>query len=244
MKGFQTRNISRSIILNKFLYVGIKIVETIEMIRDQIDDDQKKPRIPQVIPQLKFRVRCVTFGVEQTRELCVFIARKYPHMITTLLHGIHIENKDDMKLRLAQEKYHSTQELGDSEKSQKQKNKAKKNYDDRVILNKRKLQEVKFKQRKKPKIEEEKKPCDLTNEQWSALVPILFPRLFSIPQRLKKVCDVNVVTTNGVSASWHVYKEYQPIEDQGLRVLIANDIGPGYYGRIGEDCCFVPGPAT
>ena len=68
-----------------------------------------------------------------------------------------------MKLRLAQEKYQSTQELGDSEKSQKQKNKAKKNYDDRVILNKRKLQEVKFKQRKKPKIEEEKKPCDLTN---------------------------------------------------------------------------------
>ena len=48
-------------------------VETIEMIRDQIEDDQKKPRIPQVIPQLKFQVRCVTFGVEQTSELCVFI---------------------------------------------------------------------------------------------------------------------------------------------------------------------------
>ena len=61
--------------LAKFLYVGIKIVETIEMIRDQIDDDQKKPRIPQILPQLKFRVIMVsvTFGVEQTSELCVFI---------------------------------------------------------------------------------------------------------------------------------------------------------------------------
>jgi len=100
------------------------------MIRDQIDDDQKKPRIPQVIPQLKFRVRCVTFGVEQTSELCVFISRKYPHMITNLLHGIHLENKDDMKLRLAKEKYQSTQELKDSEKNQKQKDRAKKKYDD------------------------------------------------------------------------------------------------------------------
>ena len=107
-------------------------VETIEMIRDQIDDDQKKPRIPQVIPQLKFRVRCVTFGVEQTSELCVFISRKYPDMITKLLHGIHLENKDDMKLRLAKEKYQSTQELG--EKNQKQKDRAKKKYDDSVIL--------------------------------------------------------------------------------------------------------------
>ena len=66
----------------------------------------------------------------------------------------------------------------------------------RVILNKRKLQEVEFKQRKKPKIEKEKKSCDLTNEQWSALVPILFPRLFSIPHRLKKADDISVVTTH------------------------------------------------
>ena len=43
----------------------------------------------------------------------------------------------------------------------------------RVILNKRKL-EVEFKQRKKPKIEKEKKPRGLTKEQWSALVPVLF----------------------------------------------------------------------
>ena len=121
----------------------------------------------------------------------------------------------------------------------------------RVILNKRKLQEVEFKQRKKPKIEKEKKSCDLTNEQWSALVPILFPRLFSIPHRLKKADDISVVTTDGVSASWHVschapraHARGKPIEDQELRVLVANDIGPGYYGRIGEDCCFVPGPAT
>ena len=50
--------------LAKFLYLienqdtrsARMCVETIEMIRDQIDDDQKKPRIPQVIPQLKFRV--------------------------------------------------------------------------------------------------------------------------------------------------------------------------------------------
>ena len=115
----------------------------------------------------------------------------------------------------------------------------------RVILNKRKLQ-VEFKQRKKPKIEKEKKSCDLTNEQWSALVPILFPRLFSIPHRLKKADDISVVTTDGVSASWHVschapraHARGKPIEDQELRVLVANDIGPGYYGRIGEDCCFV-----
>ena len=93
-------------------------------------------------------------------------------------------------------------------KKSKAEKRAKKNYDDRVILNKRKLQEVEFKQRKKPKIEKEKKSCDLTNEQWSALVPILFPRLFSIPHRLKKVHDVNVVTTNGVSASWHVYMSF------------------------------------
>ena len=167
-------------------------------------------------------------------------------MITKLLHGIHLENKDDMKLRLAKEKYQSTQELKESEKNQKQKDMAKKKYDDRVILNKRKLQEVEFKQRKKPKIEKEKKSCDLTNEQWSALVPILFPRLFSIPHRLKKADDISVVTTDGVSASWHVschapraHARGKPIKDQELRVLVANDIGPGYYGRIGEDCCFV-----
>ena len=100
-----------------------------------------------------------------------------------------------MKLRLAKEKYQSTQELKDNEKNQKQKDMAKKKYDDRVILNKRKLQ-VEFKQRKKPKIEKEKKSCDLTNEQWSALVPILFPRLFSIPHRLKKADDISVVTTH------------------------------------------------
>ena len=132
----------------------------------------------------------------------------------------------------------------------------KKKYDERVqILKKRKLQEAEFKQRKKPKIEKEKKPCGLTKEQWSALVPVLFPRLFSIPHRLKNVHDVNVVTTDGVSASWHVHTRtklhvrelrvgYKPIGDQGLRVLVANDIGPGYYGRVGEDCCFVPGLAT
>ena len=95
--------------LAKFLYVGIKIVETIEMIRDQIDDGQKKPRIPQVIPQLKFRVRCITFGMEQTTELCVFIAKKYPDLLANLLRGVQIENKDDMKLRLTQEKYQSNQ---------------------------------------------------------------------------------------------------------------------------------------
>ena len=251
--------------LAKFLYLienqdtrsARMCVETIEMIRDQIDDGQKKPRIPQVIPQLKFRVRCITFGMEQTTELCVFIARKYPDLLANLLRGVQIENKDDMKLRLTQEKYHSTQELKDNEKNQKQKDRAKKKYHDRVILNKRKLQEVEFKQRKKPKIEKEKKPCGLTKEQWSALVPVLFPRLFSIPHRLKKVHDVNVVTTDGVSASWHVHTRtkcmlhvrelhvgYKPIGDQGLRVLVANDIGPGYYGRVGEDCCFVPGPVT
>ena len=56
---------------------------------------------------------------------------------------------------------------------------------------------------------------------------------------------------DGVSASWHVschahraHARGKPIKDQELRVLVANDIGPGYYGRIGEDCCFVPGPAT
>ena len=76
-------------------------------------------------------------------------------MITKLLRGIHLEKKDDIKLRLAKEKYQSTQELKDSEKNQKQKDMAKKKYDDRVILNKRKLQ-VEFKQRKKPKIEKEK----------------------------------------------------------------------------------------
>ena len=51
-------------------------------------------------------------------------------MITKLLHGIHLENKDDMKLRLAKEKYQSTQELKDSEKNQKQKDRAKTKYDD------------------------------------------------------------------------------------------------------------------
>ena len=65
----------------------------------------------------------------------------------------------------------------------------------------------------------------------------------------------NFPSCDGVSASWHVHTRtklhvreirmrYKPIGDQGLRVLVANDIGPGYYGRVGEDCCFVPGPAT
>ena len=55
--------------LSKFLYTGLKIVSKLEEIRDGMGDEQKKPRIPQIIPQLTYKIRCVTFGVEQTREL-------------------------------------------------------------------------------------------------------------------------------------------------------------------------------
>ena len=61
----------------------------------------------------------------------------------------------------------------------------------------------------------------------------------------------NFPSCDGVSASWHVHTctklnvyelrtGYKPIGDQGLRVLVANDIGPWYYGRVGENCCFFP----
>ena len=47
--------------------------------------DYVLPFVPQVIPQLKYKVRSITFGTEQTRELCKYINTKYPERIHHIL---------------------------------------------------------------------------------------------------------------------------------------------------------------
>ena len=276
--------------LAKFLYTGIKIVEQIEVLRDRIPDDKKMPTIPQVIPQLCFKLRCVTFGVEQTTELCAFIEKKYPDMVKDLLHEVEIESSHEMKARVAHDKHQRAM----NDLSKWKRKLAETNYDDEKLVLKLKEAEKKA---DKAKIEHSKRTMalndaaneggvkkkrkldSLTLEHWRSITPILFPRIFVAPDRMK---NVSVVTTDGISASWH--KQTQD-EDQDpkkkkkptsssrkeIKELVlactrahicqnimfffvltkfsthiqkAENLAPGFYGRVGEDCYFIPGPQT
>ena len=137
MKGFQTRNILRSI-LPSFFMSESRYTKCTNVRWDDWNDPRSNWRWSEETKNSTSNstteVSCSMCHLwSWTNEwiMCFYYCiKKYPDMITKLLHGIHLENKDDMKLRLAKEKYQSTQELKDSEKNQKQKDRAKKKYDD------------------------------------------------------------------------------------------------------------------
>ena len=57
----------------------------------------------------------------------------------------------------------------------------------------------------------------LTKEQWRAVVPLTFHRIFAPPKRLeRRGSRVEVVTTDGISASWHIKRP--PSNPNRLRV--------------------------
>ena len=71
--------------------------------------------------------------------------------------------------------------------------------------------------------------------------------------------NVSVVTTDGISASWHHKHDHCSLNVRGseakkhpreeelnrkLKPIQAHIDGPGFFGKVGDDCILVPGPST
>ena len=97
--------------LSSFLYVGVKIALKLEQLRMDMGEHEKKPLIPQVIPQLTYKVRCVTFGTEQTAELCMYILRKHPYsQAYELLDDSEIPDKEEINLQNIHKRHKNIQQ--------------------------------------------------------------------------------------------------------------------------------------
>ena len=202
--------------IDEFTFVGIQIATELEKIGDH---GERSPRIPQVIPQLTFKTRAVTFGVQQTAELCGFIDRgNYGALLP-----------DD-----------------DKNKKQKTKNKKHERHDD----GKSDYQEKTGTRKRKRKTTETKK----TNAEWLRRVPEMFGVLFNKPKRLHKT-QVSVVTTDGVSASWHLVEGTTPSSKTNTKkkkkkkmkkmsTWAPKDHRKRDIGYVGADILFDIGPST
>ena len=152
---------------------------------------KKSLHIPQVIPQLKMKIRAVTFGTTQIAELCKLIVNQIPlEKCSFLLDVTEIPNSSELKVENAQKKLtHARKEIVSletrlhelsvpvNEKERKEVLKKTKK------LNKRKREEeiaenILNQKRKKRKICELNPLQSISLEQWKKLVPIVLPRLF------------------------------------------------------------------
>ena len=198
-KDWYGRTVKSHILKNValFLQAGVLMVRRMLEIRKEGD---KMP--PIIIPQLKYKVRAVTFGKEQTVELCRYLESINRH------HDLLDPAEIPMKKKIER----PTIEI---EKAQ----------------TKRKREEI-FKPNKRQK-------TSLTKAQWRDVADIVFPRIFIHPKRLRKK-GVNVVTTDGISASWHVGRSKSKPSEKYIKGVIP----PGEYGTHGKDTFFTCPDAT
>jgi len=140
------------------------------------------------------------------------------------------DSVDDSKKRKRTEKL---------EKVNDQIRKKRKQSDDRLRIDTSKKKSTKkTKNQNKPYYE-----C-LSKQQWVAIVPHVFHELFHAPRKIKKTL-AHVVTTDGISASWHMSGVSDRTSD-GYHGGIPNDEkeisvirelpSNGQMGLHGEDC--------
>mgnify|MGYP007025686992 CR=1 FL=1 len=193
----------------------------------------------QVIPQLKMKIRPVTFGVQQTAELMMRMVKKKvdvskfvpeqslvpePSVIKMKLLEKTIRECEAEKSKLEQQ-LQSDDGVNDSkkrkrteklEKVNEQIRKKQKQSDDRLRIDTTKKKSTKkTKKQNKPYYER------LSKQQWVAIVPHVFHELFHAPRKIKKTL-AHVVTTDGVSASWHMPG-------------VSDRTPDGYHGGISKD---------
>ena len=107
-------------------------------------------------------------------------------------------------------------ELRRKKKEKKQIRKKQKQSDDRLRIDTTKKKSTKkTKKQNKPYYER------LSKQQWVAIVPHVFHELFHAPRKIKKTL-AHVVTTDGVSASWHMPG-------------VSDRTPDGYHGGISKD---------
>jgi hypothetical protein len=191
--------------------------------------------VPQIIPQLPFRLRSVTFGKEQTLELCKYICVHYPAIAGLLLDPTEIPEKDDLvrerlrkKLKLSVEKLE--QETPETHKFVKASEQVE---NTRMQWEKHEKQIGKKRKRGTPDV------FSMSLEQWRAVTDVVFNRLFLSPRRLQ---HARVVTTDGIGASWHVYREQKTQKgrakaNQAQKIDLAN-VTRGHLGLHGKDVLF------
>ena len=214
--------------ISLFLQAGVLMVRRMLEIRKEGD---KIP--PTIIPQLKFKVRAVTFGKEQTVELCMYLERTN----RVDLHPAEIPTKESLKKKEKAEvlvglerKAAGIEQLSDSKLIIKLQ-KATEAFEKKVA--KRKREKKSLKPNKKPRM-------SLTKDQWRNVFDIVFPRIFIPPKRLK---GVKVVTTDGISASWHMERTPGAKPSRKTQFL-QGPIQPGQYGTHGHDTVFTCPDAT
>ena len=175
-----------------FLQCGLLIANRLEELAPVYMEKFKKSlHIPQVIPQLKMKIRAVTFGTTQIAELCKLVVNQMPlEKCSFLLDVTEIPNSSELKVENAQKKLtHARKEIVSLKKrldelsvpvNEKEKTEVLKKT---KKLNKRKREEkiaekIVNQKRKKQKICELNPLQSISLEQWKKLVPIVLPRLF------------------------------------------------------------------
>ena len=274
-----------------FLQAGVLMVE--RMLSDELRDNVKK--IHQIIPQLTFKVRAVTFGKEQTAEFCMYVCNHYPDLVHVLLDPAEIPDKEQVAMQKAIKRREKAEEKLASAKTAVEKLEAKMCNDPADISDKEQLAmqksikkrelakealdtiEKKEKQsserKSKKRKREEEKACSskrikkqkrgemsqnvssLTKDQWLSLVDVVFTRIFDPPPR-KKIRKCRVVTTDGISASWHLKTAKDDEDDEDtqkqkkkqkkkicMKFSVA-DCRVGHYGSHGTDTVFSIGTDT
>ena len=207
-----------------FLQAGVIMTKRICVIRDTIgySGDYVLPFVPQVIPQLKYKVRSITFGTEQTLELCKYINTKYPERIHHILVPAEIPDSVNLALEVNMCKRRKTEGIIERLKTDLELVKmdsVRYKIQAELLVEAEKLKVINnVCKRCSSKYKRKRKSTDgtrmiLTREQWRAVVPLTFRRIFIPPRRLeRRGSRVEVVTTDGISASWHIKRPVRPGE--------------------------------
>lgn len=212
-----------------YIFVGIGLFLASRMEARYVVSGSKRHRPYQVIPQMKMKVRCVTFGTQQTAELIMRMVKKKiegvedfippessiltPDATKMATLKCTMQRFDDEKTikRLKEEIEEGTKECDErSRKTRKRKReqddadikkldekikKKQKEIDDRIRIDQKRPS-------KRAKKSNEKYYENLSRDQWVSVVPYVFERLFQVPRRIKAK-HLGVMTTDGISASWH-----------------------------------------
>ena len=225
--------------ISTFLQVGVFMVNRIIEIRDCMSECMKLPRIPTVIPQMTFKVRSITFGKEQIVELARYITVKGKKGYGLLLEKHEIPSKKsiveyDIKKNSKRIRGYD----GIVNQFQIENEQPRKRVRTEVKLNsdRTKLKKMNFSNTNRDVTDISK----LTLEQWRHVSGLIFKRIFTPPKRCK---EVTVVTTDGISASWHVHRQVEVKKGKQNKTkktirMNVTSTKPGQYGTHGSDTIF------
>lgn len=173
------------------------------------------------------KVRCVTFGKEQTLELVNRLFRKgiIEH---NFFEGLEVRAPSEIRMDIEQRKARKRVKLNSGEAKEAPPNKLEPVPEDKETVRKTKKRSRSETSSSKPSSTQLNDPRDL------------FAKLFTPPPRCKsfRAC----VTTDGVSASWHIgrlKKELEGRKQKGKKKqntkVIHFPLRPSQYGTHGED---------